>query len=1037
MKKLLPGLFLLLFIVSQAMGQVAQERTVTGTVTAREDGLPLPGVSVVVKGTKVGTQTNSDGKFTLRVPAGSNQLEFRFIGYAVQTANIGTNNVINTALVLDTEQLGEVVVVGYGTQQKKDVTSSISSISGSTLTELATPSFDRMLAGRATGVQVITPSGLLGQAPQIRIRGVNSITSGTAPLFVIDGIPAFSGNIGGFTEANALGDINPNDIESLEILKDGAATAIYGSRAANGVVLITTKRGKEGQVKFSYDGNYGQGRASNLFDLLNADEFITIANERFTNANQSPQANQTPDGNGGNVNTNWMDFVFRDAAQQNHSVSATAGNDRTKFFVSLGYSDQQGIAQANSLKRYSVRTNLDQKINKVLSFGLNLGLTGQTNLGPLAGSNNLSGNTFGGMRMLPNVAVFDPNHPTGYNIDAADPRALGRGGNLITISDGIPNLRFVLDNNIRKAQSYRMLGSANLSLKIMDGLDFKTQFGIDGTYTDDFSFTDPRHGDGYSANGNMSQAFSPALRWNFQNILNYAKTFNGNHNIGVTAVQELQKQKSSFFQANTSNISDIFFNKNIVSGTFVTPTVNGGLVENGIESYLGRFNYNFKNKYYLSASFRADALSSLPIANRWGYFPGAGFAYRVSEESFFKDATALEFISDFRIRGSFGEVGNTNIGNFPYLGTYGAAAYGTQSGIAFNNTGNPDLKWESQKTYDLGFDLGLLNNRVNFVFAYWMKDTDDLILNAPTPPSLGVPGNSISRNIGRIKNNGLEFSLEGNVIQKSDFTWNSSVNFSTQKNQVMSLVNNQDITGAYNLIREGESINSIYGYIYRGVNPANGNPTYQKADGSLIQGNIPTSSYFVYDPANPATLGAASSLAGADRVLLGSVLPKWFGGFNNNVTFKNFDANVFFRFQGGNVIMNRTSQDLLSQNFVNNGREILGRWQSPTNPGDGRTPKQWSSRGSFINLDNQATSRFVEKGDFLRLDNVALGYTLPGSIVSKVGVSKLRIYGSVQNANVWTKYTGLDPEVNTNGAGVDFNGNPQQRTFMFGLNVGF
>jgi len=1044
MKKLLQSLFILLFIATSA---IAQDRTITGTVTGKDDGMPLPGVSVKIKGATGGTTTGADGKFTIRVASTASTLEFSSIGYLNQSISIAGRNSIKVSLATDAQSLTDVVVVGYGTAARKDVIGSVAKVSGESLQNIPAPSFDRALAGKATGVQVITPSGLLGQAPQVRIRGINSITSGASPLYVVDGIPVISGDVGGFTSVNALADINSNDIESIEILKDGAATAIYGSRAANGVVLITTKRGKSG-TQFNYDGWTAIANISSRFDLLNADEFVTIANERFTNAGQTPQAKPTPDGSGGFIDTDWQDAVFQQSVQQSHSVSASGGTDKTKYFMSLGFTDQKGAIVSNSLRKYSFRANLDQKITNFLTFGITSGVTYQKNLGPLAGSNNLSGNIFAATRMLPNVPIYSGTDITGYNI-SADRRSLGPGANLSPISDNIPNIRFVLDNNVRQSQTIRLIGSTYLEAKILDGLKFKTQLGIDGSYIEDFVYTDPRHGDGFSSNGSMSQAYSPFFRWNWQNILSYTKSIDGDHNIDVTLVSELQKQRSSFFQANVSNLLNIYFNQNITSGTFITPTVSGGLTLNGIESYLGRLNYNYKNKYYITGSIRRDALSSLPMGNRVGYFPGVGIQYRINQEEFFKNAESLSFISDLRLKASFAEVGNTDIGSFPYFGTYGAALYGNQGGIGFNNTGNPLLKWESQKKYDVGLDIGLFTNRVNVGVNYWKQDTKDLILAAPTAPVLGVPGNSISRNVGSMTNKGWEFSVNADVLPAGKVKWNTTLNFSIQSNKVKGLVDGNDIVGDYNLTRVGESIRTLYGYQYAGVNAANGNPLYVKADGSLIQGRISNTTYYKYDPANPNYFFNAaqpvsatnpdnrSSLTADDKVILGNSLPKWFGGFNNTITYGDFDLNVFLRFQGGNYIMNRTRQDLLSNNFVNNSTEVLGRWQSAENPGNGQIPRLWAARGAFINLDNNAVSRFVEKGDFLRMDNLALGYSLPSSILSKGSIRKVRVYASAQNLFVITGYKGLDPETNTSGAGVDFNGNPQLRTFTFGLNLGF
>lgn len=1022
----------------------AQSRTVSGTVTDQSTSQGLPGVAVIVKGTTVGTTTGADGSYSINVPEGGNTLVFRFIGYESAERAIGNSSVVNIGLSTDQKLLDEVVVVGYGTQQKKDVTSSIATVKGDALANLATPSFDQQLAGRAAGVQITQPSGILGAPPKINIRGVNSISSSTQPLIVIDGVPATSGNLGGFTPSNALADINPNDIESFEILKDGAATAVYGSRASNGVILITTKKGKSGQAKFSYDGWAGTAKAIELHDLLNAQQFVDITNEKYANLGQTSPAKM------GEWDTDWNKEVFRTAFQHSHAFSASGGTDKTNYYFSLGYSNQEGIGRANSLERYSVRTNLSTKVTKFLDFGLQAGLTNQINQGPLTGSNNLSGNIFGVIRMHPNVPVFNPEHPTGYNIDFSEPRALGRGPNSGIIANGIPNIRFVLDNNIRKATTYRGLGNVYLDFKLVDNLRFRTQLGADLTLVDDYLFNDPRHGDGQGSGGVVSQAYSPIKAWNWQNILSYNKSFNEVHNLDVTAVQEYNKYRSSFFQAQGTGLSDRFFNENLVSGTFANQFAFGGIGENGLASYLARFNYNYAGKYYVGASMRADGLSKLSPENRWGYFPGVSAAWRISEEEFFKNSSALSFISDLRIRGSFAEVGNSGItgGNYPYLGSFASAQYGSFNGIAFSNTGNPDLRWEAQKITDVGVDLGLFDGRLNLELAYWIKDNSDVVLAAPTPPSLGVPNNSITRNIGRVHNSGIEFSISGTVIDKSNFSWNSNFNFSTQRNEVKELVDGNDIIFEYTIHREGESINSIYGYQYEGVNKANGNPIYRKANGTLVQGNISGNGgsagvYYGYDPANPTVLGDRSSLSSADKTILGTTLPKWFGGFDNNFKLGNFDANVFVRFSGGNDIMNRTRQDLLTMAFENNSTEILGRWQSPENPGDGQTPKlaAGANYGNFINTNGESTSRFVESGDFLKVSNLALGYTLPKTITERLSIDRLRVYAQLQNAFVFTKYTGLDPEtytnLNNNNLGVDWNGQPQQRVFTVGLNLGF
>jgi len=1039
--------FLLLLSLFATSVVWAQDRVVSGKVTSAEDGSPIPGVNVVVKGTTNGTTTDGDGTFKINISGSEGVLTFSFIGLKTEEILIGQRTVIDVVLAVDINQLNEVIVVGYGTQEKKDITGSIAQVKGSTIANFATPSFDSQLAGRAAGVQVITPSGLLGAAPQIRIRGTNSISSGTSPLIVIDGVPSFSGSAGGtfgtgFSPTNPLADINPTDIESFEVLKDGAATAIYGSRASNGVILITTKRGKKGKAKFSYDSYVGIAKVSKRFDLLGAEDFVTINNEKLTNAPGGvKQANLMTDADGNTVDTDWQKEVYRTGVQQSHSLSASGGTDKTNYYFSLGYSKQDGIARSNSLERYSMRANIDQKITDYLSFGVSTGITRQATTGPLTGSNNLSGNTFAVIRMLPNVPVFSDTDVTGYNIDAIDRKALGRGANGITISDGIANIRFVLDNNKREAQSLRILSNAFLEATPFKGLKLRTQLGIDYTHLDDFSYQDPRSGDGLGSSGSMSQFSTNQPRWNWQNIVTYTHTFAEEHNLDVTLVAEAQKTRQSFFGASVASLSDRLYNENIISSQFVstTATVSGDVTRNAIDSYLGRLNYNYKRKYYIGASIRRDRLSAIPISQRVGNFPGVSFAWRISQESFFSSLTSV--VSDLKLRGSFAKVGNVFIGDFPYNSIYGAASYGTQSGIALTQAGNNGLRWESQRIYDAGIDASFLDGRFNLSFAYWRKDNEDIILAVPQPPSVGVPNNTINQNIGYIRNSGIELTLGGEVLRKGDFSWNASLNLTTQQNKVLTLYKGQDIysSDGFNITREGESMRALFGYRNAGVNAANGNPLYYKADNTIVQGDISSQNYYVYDPANPKDVSAAklSSLVSTDRAVLGNVLPTYFGGFDNNLTYKNFDLNVFFRYQGGNKIFNRTRVDMLNMNFVNNGKEILGRWQSEGEPGDGVTPRLYTSRSTFINNDASTSSRFVEKGDFLRISNITLGYTIPRDLLTKAGIERLRVYGQVQNAAVFTKYKGLDPETNTSGAGVDFNGNPQQRVFLLGLNLNF
>jgi TonB-linked SusC/RagA family outer membrane protein len=1010
---------LLLALVTQIT--FAQDRTVSGTVTDNS-GMPLPGVSVILKGTQVSTQTNFDGKYSIKASA-TQTLSFSYIGTEKKELVASSTN-LNVTLKDVSQALDEVVVVGYGTQKKKDVTGSISSVKGNAIANLAAPSFESQLAGRAAGVQVTTNSGVLGQAPNIRIRGVGSLTSGTYPLVVVDGVPIFTGDVGGYANTNALGDINPADIESMEILKDGSATAIYGSRAANGVILITTKRGKGGKFSANYNTYVGSLQPIEYLSLLKTDDFITIQNEKRTNRGASLWANGTK------YDTDWQKAVLRSSALQiDHNLSMSGSTDKTNYYFSMGYNKQEGVALANEQTKYNIRANVEQKIKSWLSLGTNIAISRTQNDGLNVGTSSLSGLMFNAMRQLPNTAVFDATNPTGYNIAAG---SVGQGENFSVIANNIPNIRYVLDNNILRSKIDRSLVSIYANTKITNSLNFKTQASVDAIGTEGFLYYNPINGDGAGVSGLIRNDFTNLTRWNIQNVLSYNKTFGDAHNVSAVAIYEAQQQRTSNFFGGGNGLSSSFFNQNVISGSYTTAISGGSLSENGILSYAGKLNYNYKEKYFIQGSIRKDGLSALPTANKWGTFPGVSAGWTISKESFMQGIK--DVVSDFKVRASYAEVGNTSIGNYPSLGLYNNSKYADYNGIAYTQAGNDQLKWETSLKTDYGADLSLFNNRLRLTYDYFINNQNGLILDVPQPVSLGVPGNSIAKNIGSVENTGHELSADFNAFNGANFKWNINANISFAKSNVVTLVNGQDILSGDNLLREGESPFSIYGFKYFGVNAANGNPVYYKADGSLVQGNIDTQAYRVYDPNNPADISVASSLSSADKSVIGNVLPTYFGAVINNLTYKNLDLTFMFRFSGGNQIFNATRREGLAQNFNNNSTEILGRWQSAANPGDGWTPRLRDDRETFINI-NQASTRFLEDADFIKLDNITLGYSLDKTVTDKIGVNKLRFY--VQGQNLWTitDYRGLDPEMEIRG--VDLNGTPRSRMFTLGLNVGF
>ena len=929
-------------------------------------------------------------------------------------------------------------------RKKREVTGAISNVKGDELKSLASASFDEQLAGRSAGVQITQQNGVLGVAPRFRIRGVGSISQGTYPLVVVDGVPIQTGDLGGDAATNSLGDINPADIESMEILKDGSATAIYGSRASNGVLLITTKRGSSGRMKLNYNNYFGVAQPIRLFNLLGADDFVTISNEKRSNRSQSAIAfNDGTAFPGQTFDTDWQKAVLRDNAfQMDHNLSLSGATDQSTYYFSLGYTTQEGVTRPNEMERFTVRANLDQKIKKFMTIGANVGVTKSNYVGLNTGTNALSGNIFSAIRQLPNTPVYNENHPTGYNIDdvaypapigaTGDPALVGRWNNLFSIGDNIPNIRYVIDKNVYQSIIFRILASAYAQFNLTKSLNFKTQLGVDNSVGEGLQYWNPLHGDGRGYNGLINNDYSKGTIWNLQNILSYTKTFNTDHNLAVTLVNEFQFSQNNSFYSQGTDLSNEFFQNNIITGTFGTQYSGGGLSEQGFISYAGRLNYNYKGKYFLQGSLRYDGISALPEENKWGLFPGASIGWTLTKEEWLSSITNV--VSDLKIRASYAEVGNVNIGRYPYLGLYSSAKYADYNGIAFSQLGNDQLKWETSTKYDIGFDALFVDGRYKITFDYFVNNQDGLILSAPIAPSLGVPGNSVAKNIGSMKNWGYEFSAEAYILRQADYSWSIDANLSLVGNEVTSLFEDKDMTEAYYIKRVGESINSIFAWEYAGVNQANGNPLYYKADGSIIQGNIANSAWVAYNPEDPTNVStSAVALSTADKKIIGPSLPTYYGGINTRATYKGFDVNMMFTFSGGNYIYNRTRVDLLGQNFTNNGKEILGRWQSAEEPGDGWTPKLWYGGTNFVNQPDQGLTRWIEKANFVKMANLTLGYTLPRQALSRFGIQSLRIFVQGQNLMLITDYTGIDPEMESNGQ--DFNGTPNQRVITCGLNL--
>ena len=1025
-------------LLSTTVAFAQNTKKVTGKVTD-ENGKVLSGVTVSVGAVK--TTSDDNGNYSLQVPTGSSTIKFSIVGYSDTDMKIGSKNTVDARLNAETNQLSEVVVVGYGVQQKKAFTGSASKIDAKEFSQLVTPSVDRQLAGRAAGVQVVAGGGDVGAPARIRIRGVNSVSQNQSPLIVVDGVPFISGNIAAATNSNALGDINPNDIENIEVLKDGSATAIFGSRAANGVIMITTKKGsKSGAMKVNYDATFGFTSPFKTYDLLNNAQFVEISNEKRTNTGVTGWA-APGDGN----TYDWQRLVMRDnTPTSQHNLSFSGGTAKSTYFFSLNYSDQKGILISNANKSYRIRFNFDHEINKFIKVGNNLTLSKQVDNDQNNGSNALSGGIASALRMLPNVNPFNPDHPTGYNIRFPQLNQVGLGPNSNPVDDNFTNPLFTLTQNRYESDKLRVNNNLYVELSPMKGLKIRSAFNYD--FLNDYSTValSPVHGDGFSSLGNIQNVGQQVQRMVWQNYMNYNTTLFNDHNVYLTAGHEVQEDISKFVSGSLQQLSDPFFlQKNVISGSGALQFASGGYGVSGFQSLFGRLNYDFKNKYFVQGSVRRDGQSSLAPTNRFGVFPGASVGYRISEEGFWKQNQFLnKTFSDVKLKGSYAIVGN-QLGGFPYLSTFGSAAYGNIPGLAPNLVGNAALQWERSKKLDVGLELGLFNNRFTFVADWFLNDIDQLVFAVPTPNSAGIPGNSISQNVGTARNNGLEFALSGDIIRAKDFNWGFNANFTTLENKITSLysvggVPVTTIPGAYNRIETGQSLNYLWGWQYVGVNTQTGNPMYSKANGTLVQRNTTNGSFFTAADMNDGNMTTSNPLTDADRVNLGNSLPTYFGAVTNNFRYKNFSLEFMIRFQGGNKIMNITRQEaLLSQNFHNNGTEIMNRWKAPGDVTD--VPRLRYAQSATVNQTGAAISRFVESGDFVRLQNVVFSYAFSNQSLSKFSngyIKNARVFAQGQNLFMLTNYSGLDPD-NASQSGIDNAVSPTLRILSVGLNVGF
>ncbi|MGN8070386.1 SusC/RagA family TonB-linked outer membrane protein [Mucilaginibacter sp. 22184] len=1040
-KRILYLVWVMALVCTQAY---AQTRKITGTVKDAGDGSALPGVSVSIKGTSIGTQTDGNGNFSINVPAGKQILTLNSIGYTSQTVAI-TSNKLNVALVATASQLSEVVISGYSKISKKDYTGSAVKVTAAQIADKPVQSFDQALAGQAAGVNIIQPNGVLNNPPVFRIRGFNSISLSSYPLIIIDNVPVFTSTntVANSASSNPLGDINPNDIESVFVLKDASATAIYGSRAANGVVVITTKKGKLGKTQVNYDGWVGINKAFNLPKLLNADQYVELKNEARANAGLAPGFAIQKDADGNEINTDWYKVVYQTGLSHNHNLNFSGATEKTSYFVSTGYSNQESFIKTNSFERKIFRGNLDHHLSKSITIGTNFSYSNSLGKGPNSGS--LPGQAYntGGLARLP--LVLNPNvaprNPDGsYNITSTG--TLGLGAN--TIANNYPNALVLLDLDKYTSGNTNVIGDLYGEWELVKGLKFRTQYSINKLNIANTTFQNPIAGDGQSSNGLALNTFQEYNRRDLTNKLEYIVDL-GKNNIDTYIGYEEYHTTNVGTGTQRTNLADSYFNN--FQGNFLNvlsdATTGNFQSENGFRSYFANLNYSYDKKYLLSGSFRRDGFSGLSANNKYGNFGGGSVGWNIAEEDFFKQSRLGSIFEDLKLKGSYGVVGNVGVGDFASLSLYNSGLYGSAGTVYFNQAGNSNLKWETSKKTDIGISFGLFKGRIQAELDYYNNSINNLILNAPQSPSRGIPGNTIAANVGSMYNRGFELNFTSRNIVKNNFSWTTNFNISTLSNKVTALAQgNSDIYGVTSgletasVTRVGYTLGSIFVVPVDGVNPANGQRIFINRFGQKVQYNqVGTPSKWTYldgtvAPAIDGTL---------DGRIAGRAIPTYYGGLNNTFTYKSFDLNIGITFSGGNKIYNGTQATLRDQRFWNNETGILRRWTTPGQVTD--IPKvvygdNYSNGSAIPNSSN------VQNGSYAKLKNVALGYKLPTRLVNRAGISSLRVYVQATNLAVVTGYKGSDPEVSSNGnsnlaPGIDRNTVPSSRIFTFGLNVGF
>jgi TonB-linked SusC/RagA family outer membrane protein len=1025
MKQFLLSGILLVFL---AAGAFAQERTITGTVTSADDNSSLPGVNVLAKGTNKGAVTDAEGKYRIAVPANTTMLVFSFVGFTTQELEIGNRSTIDVALKTDATELSEVIVTGYGTQEKRDFSGNVAKVGAADLKDMPLPSFDNALQGKAAGVVVNAGSGKLGQGIQIRVRGQSSVSASNEPLYVIDGIPVTTddlGSTGGAT--NPLADINPQDIESINILKDASSAAIYGARGANGVVLVTTKRGKAGRTNVNFGYQFGSSTPSRKVEFMNSEQFISYYRQAAGNSDRidgiptndpdsytaymegffdafSLGTFNTPN----QASTNWGDLAFQSAPMQQYDLNLSGGNEKTSFYISGQLLNQKGILIGNQLDRYTGRVNVEHKASDRFKLGMNMSL-GRTYNQRISGDRQFD-NPMQMVALTPLTPQTDPATGLPVGMPPGDVNLPVYYNPLINIGNAYNNTTV-----------YRNISNIFGQLDIVKGLSFRSEFGVDILNQQEEAYYNSLTQRNFGAPLGLGRnLYTRVDNYNTNNFFNFDRSIGEKHSINaVLGMSYQQSQTKTNFIEGQDFPSDAY--RMIASAARRT---NGSSTETNFRfvSYFARANYKLMDRYLLGVSARVDGSSRFGNESKYGFFPAVSAGWILSEENFLKN---LEQVSLLKIRASYGRTGNAEIGNFPARGLFtGDANYGGTPGQRPSQLANPNLRWETTNQWDVGVEFGLFSDRISGEIDYYQKRTTGLLLNVNVPATVGFT--TQVRNVGEMINRGVEFVLNTENLV-GDFRWKTSFNIARNINRVENLGGQIIEGGLNNMSRavEGQPLGTFFTAEYAGVDPENGNALWYRnttqADGSVDR-------------------STTSRYNEAQRVVVGSPLPDWSGGITNTFSYKGFDLSIFFNAMLGQEINFYGAGRFASANgrFEDNQTaDQLNSWRP-----DNRNTDIPEAR-LFFNNGAQPSSRFIYSASFVRLRNVSLSYNVPRSVLQKIKMNSARVFVAGQNLLLFTPYKGWDPEVNaddivTNIAqGYDFYTAPQPRTITVGVNIGF